>query len=55
MRREVRRSSSAVRYRPRGTVLIIRSGEAEAAAGTAPSMIGVLNWFEELKPLVPTT
>ena len=39
---------------PDGRFLIIRSGEAEAAAGTAPSMIVVLNWFEELKRLVPT-
>jgi serine/threonine-protein kinase len=38
---------------PDGRFVIIRSGEAEDAAGPAPSMILVLNWFEELKRLVP--
>ena len=32
--------------------LMIRSGQAEG--GTAANMIVVLNWFEELKRLVPT-
>jgi Tol biopolymer transport system component len=39
---------------PDGRFLIIPSGQAEAGGGTAPSMIVVLNWTEELKRLVPT-
>ena len=40
---------------PDGRFLIIRSGQAEADGGTASNMILilVLNWFEELKRLVP--
>jgi serine/threonine-protein kinase len=38
---------------PDGRFLIIRGDQAEAAAGTASNMIVVLNWFEELKRLVP--
>lgn len=38
---------------PDGRFLIIRSGQAEAAGGTAPSLVLALNWFEELKRLVP--
>ena len=37
-----------------GRFVIIHSGEAQAAAGTASDMILVQNWFEELKRLVPT-
>jgi eukaryotic-like serine/threonine-protein kinase len=36
-----------------GRFLIIRSGQAEAGVGTAPSMVVVQNWFEELTRLVP--
>lgn len=39
---------------PDGRFLIIRSGQAEAGAGPAANLILVLNWFEELKRLVPT-
>ena len=39
---------------PDGRFLIIRSGQAEEAGGSASSMIVVLNWFEELKRLAPT-
>jgi eukaryotic-like serine/threonine-protein kinase len=39
---------------PDGRFLVIRSGQAESGVGTAPSMIVVQNWFEELKRLVPT-
>lgn len=39
---------------PDGRFLVIRSGQAEAGGGTASNMILVLNWFEELKRLVPT-
>ena len=39
---------------PDGRFLIIRSGQAEAAGGTASNLILVQNWFEELKRLVPT-
>jgi hypothetical protein len=38
---------------PDGRFLMIRSGQAEAAAGTAPQIVVVQNWFEELKRLVP--
>jgi hypothetical protein len=38
---------------PDGRFIIIRSGQAEAGGGTAPNMIVVQNWFEELKRLVP--
>jgi eukaryotic-like serine/threonine-protein kinase len=38
---------------PDGRFLIIRSGQAEAAGGTAPQIVVVQNWFEELKRLVP--
>ena len=40
--------------RPDGRFVIIHSGQAEAAVGTASDMTVVLNWFEELKRLVPT-
>ena len=33
--------------------VLIGDGQAEAGAGTAPNLILVLNWFEELKRLVP--
>jgi hypothetical protein len=33
--------------------LIIRCGRAEGGVGTAPNMVVVQNWFEELKRLVP--
>ena len=39
---------------PDGRFLIIRSGQAETGRGTAPNLIVVQNWFEELKRLVPT-
>ncbi len=39
---------------PDGRFLIIRSGQAEAAGGTASNLIVVQNWTEELKRLVPT-
>jgi serine/threonine-protein kinase len=39
---------------PDGRFVIIRSGQAEAAGGTDSSLVVVLNWFEELKRLVPT-
>jgi Tol biopolymer transport system component len=38
---------------PDGRFLIIRSGQAEAGGGTAPQIVVVQNWFEELKRLVP--
>ena len=38
---------------PDGRFLIIRSGQADAAAGVAPHIVIVQNWFEELKRLVP--
>ena len=38
---------------PDGRFLIIRSGQTEADGSTAPNMIVVLNWYEELKRLVP--
>jgi hypothetical protein len=38
---------------PDGRFIIIRSSQAEAGSGTAPNVILVLNWFEELKRLVP--
>ena len=38
---------------PDGRFLIIRSGQAEAGVGTAPQIVVVQNWFEELKRLVP--
>jgi hypothetical protein len=38
---------------PDGRFLIIRSGQAESSVGTAPNMVVVQNWFEELKRLVP--
>ena len=40
---------------PDGRFLIIRSGQAEAGGGTAPNIVVVQNWTEELKRLVPTT
>jgi serine/threonine-protein kinase len=39
---------------PDGRFLIIRSGQAEAGGGTAPQIVVVQNWTEELKRLVPT-
>jgi eukaryotic-like serine/threonine-protein kinase len=39
---------------PDGRFVIIRSGQAAAGGGTASNLILVLNWFEELKRLVPT-
>lgn len=39
---------------PDGRFLVIRSGQTEAGGGTAPNMIVVLNWTEEVKRLVPT-
>lgn len=38
---------------PDGRFVIIRSGQTETGGGTASNMIVVLNWFEELKRLVP--
>ncbi len=38
---------------PDGRFLIIRSGHTEAAGARASNLILVLNWFEELKRLVP--
>ena len=38
---------------PDGRFLIIRSGQAEGG-GTSANLILVLNWFEELKRLMPT-
>ena len=40
---------------PDGRFLIIRSGEADAAAGAAPHIVIVQNWTEELKRLVPAS
>ena len=40
--------------RPDGRFVIIHSGQAETAVGTASDMTVVLNWAEELKRLVPT-
>ena len=39
---------------PDGRFIIIRSGQADAGVGTAPQIVVVQNWFEELKRLVPT-
>ena len=39
---------------PDGRFIIIRSGQADGGGGTASNLILVLNWFEELKRLVPT-
>jgi hypothetical protein len=39
---------------PDGRFLIIRSEQPEAGGGTAPNLIVVQNWSEELKRLVPT-
>jgi hypothetical protein len=36
-----------------GRFVIICSGQTETGGGTASNMIVVLNWFEELKRLVP--
>ena len=38
---------------PDGRFFIIRSAEADADGGTAPNLIVVQHWFEELKRLVP--
>ena len=38
---------------PDGRFLIIRSGQADAAVDTAPQIVVVQNWTEELKRLVP--
>jgi Tol biopolymer transport system component len=38
---------------PDGRFLIIRSDQAEVAGDTAPQIVVVQNWFEELKRLVP--
>jgi serine/threonine-protein kinase len=38
---------------PDGRFFIIRSGPTEAGVGTAPQIVVVQNWFEELKRLVP--
>jgi len=38
---------------PDGRFLIIRSGEADAGGATAPQIVVVQHWFEELKRLVP--
>ena len=38
---------------PDGRFLIIRNDQAEAAAGSAPQIVVVQNWTEELKRLVP--
>ncbi len=38
---------------PDGRFLVIRNGQAEAAGGTAPQIVLVQNWFEELKRLMP--
>jgi serine/threonine-protein kinase len=39
---------------PDGRFLIIRNNQADAGGSTAPTLILVQNWFEELKRLVPT-
>jgi Tol biopolymer transport system component len=39
---------------PDGRFIVIRPAEEETGSGTAPSLILVQNWFEELKRLVPT-
>ena len=39
---------------PDGRFLIITSGQDEAGGGMTLNLIVVLNWFEELKRLVPT-
>ena len=39
---------------PDGRFLIVRSDQADADIGPASNLILVLNWFEELKRLVPT-
>ena len=38
---------------PDGRFLIIRSGQTDAGVGTAPQIVIVQNWTEELKRLVP--
>ena len=38
---------------PDGRFMVIRRAEAEAGAGTAPQLVVVQHWFEELKRLVP--
>jgi hypothetical protein len=38
---------------PNGRFLIIRSGQVESGESTAPALILVQNWFEELKRLAP--
>jgi eukaryotic-like serine/threonine-protein kinase len=38
---------------PDGRFLMIRSGQAEAGGDTAPQIVVVQNWFEELKRLAP--
>jgi eukaryotic-like serine/threonine-protein kinase len=40
---------------PDGRFMIIRSGQADGGGGTAPQIVVVKNWFEELKRLVPVT
>ncbi len=39
---------------PDGRFVVIRSGQAEAGGSAPPNLILVLNWFEELKRIVPT-
>ena len=39
---------------PDGRFMMIRSGQADAGGGTAPNLIVVQNWTEELKRRVPT-
>ena len=38
---------------PDGRFIVIRSGQEEPGGSVAPTMVLVLNWFEELKRLVP--
>jgi hypothetical protein len=40
---------------PDGRFLIIRSAQTEADGGTAPNLIVVQNWFQELKQRVPSS
>jgi len=46
--------SRAYDLAPDGRFIVIRPAEEETGSGTAPSLILVQNWFEELKRLVPT-
>jgi hypothetical protein len=50
---QIRGGSRSYDIGPDGRFLIIGSDQAEIAGGTAPQIVVVQNWFEELKRLVP--